>query len=192
MKRAFASFLLLVLLCGCQQTISTTVTRFNDLPPTLPANQTFAILPQGPQVGNLEFQHTAGFVAAALQRYGFRPVPENAPADLVVLLQYGPAGARTEVIDYGPGWYGPGWYPWWGFPPYQAYTLYSQFLEVDIAAGPAWRRGERRMDFQGRAFAETGAREFNIVAPYLIEALFQNFPGLNGETVRVKVPVNDP
>lgn len=192
MKRTRASVLLLFLLCGCQQTISATVTRFNALPPTLPANQTFAMAPQGPQVGNLEFQHTADLVAAALQRYGFRPVAQNAPADLIVLLQYGPAGARTQIIDYGPAWYGPGWYPWRGFPPYEAYTLYAQFLEVDIADGPAWQRGERRMVFQGRAYAESGAREFNVVVPFLVDALFKSFPGVNGETVRVKVPVTAP
>lgn len=196
MKRAFQGLLLLLLLCGCQQTISAMVTRFNALPPTLSATATFAIVPQGPQAGNLEFQHTAALVALALQRYGFRPVPENASADLVVLLKYGPVGARTEVIDYGPAWYGygygygPGWYPGWGFPPYEVYTRYTQYLEVDILDGPAWRRGERRMVFQGRAYADTGVQEFNLVVPYLVEALFTNFPGVNGETIRVKVPVN--
>lgn len=186
MKRSAASLLLVLLLCGCTRTISATVTRFNTLAGA-PADRTFAIAPQGAQVGNLEFQHVADLVAAALQRYGFRPVPYDAkPAsDLVVLLQYGPAGARTQIIDYGPGWY-----PGWGFPPYDIYTLYSQYLEVDIADGPAWRRGERRMVFQGRAFAETGVREFNVVVPYLVEALFNNFPGINGETVRVTVPVS--
>ncbi len=190
MKRAFLGTLFVLLLCGCQQRIAATVTRFNTLPPA-PINQSFTIVPQGLQVGNLEFQHTAALVAAALQRYGFRPVPPggSAPADLVVLLQYGPAGARTQIIDYGPGWYGPGRYPGWGFPPYDIYTLYSQFLEVDLADGPAWRRGEPRMVFQGRAFAETGVQEFNVVVPYLVQALFDRFPGISGETITVTVPV---
>ena len=187
MKRPLESFLLLLLLCGCQQTITATVTRFNALPPPLPANQSFTILPQGLQVGDLQFQHTAGLVAAALESHGFRAVPHNSapPSDLVVFLQYGPAGTRQQVIEYG---YGPGWYPWWGLPPYDVYTLYSQFLEVDIADGPAWRRGERRMVFQGRAVTESGVREFNVVLPYLLEALFKNFPGMNGETITVTVP----
>lgn len=185
MKRLFANFLLLLLLCGCQQSVTATVTRFNALP-IPPPNASFTILPQGIQVGNLEFQHTAGLVAAALQRYGFRPAPPDAkpPADLVVLLQYGPAGARTQIINYGPAMY-----PWWGFPPFDVYTLYTQFLEVDIADGAAWRRGQRQMVFQGRAFTESGVREFNVVVPYLVQALFRNFPGINGETIRVRVPV---
>ena len=185
MKRAFQTFLLLLLLCGCQQTISATVTRFNALPQPLP-NQSFTVAPQGLQVGNLEFQHVAALVAAALTRYGFTPAPsgDKPPADLVVLLQYGPAGARTQVIDYGPGWH-----RWWGFPSYDFYTLYAQFLDVEILDGAAWRRGEQRMVFQGRAIAETGAREINVVLPYLADALFKNFPGISGETIRVTVPV---
>lgn len=191
MKRAIQSFLLLLLLCGCQQTISATVTRFNALPQPLPP-QSFTVVPQGAQVGNLEFQHVAGLVAAALARSGFKPVAPNdtPPSDLVVLLQYGPAGARTQVIDMGPGW-GPGWHPWWGLPPYEFYTLYAQFLDVEILDGAAWRRGEQRMVFQGRAITETGVREINVVLPYLIAALFKNFPGINGETIRVTVPVTD-
>lgn len=189
MKRAYQSLPLLLLLCGCQETISATVTRFNALPQPLPA-QSFTIVPQGLQVGDLEFQHAAALVAAALERYGFRPAPrgDKSPTDLVVLLQYGPAGSRTQIIDYG---YGPGWRSWWGFPPYDFYTLYAQFLNVDILDGPAWRRGEQRMVFQGRAITETGVREINVVLPYLVDALFQRFPGLNGETIRVTVPVTD-
>jgi len=55
--------------------------------------------------------------------------------------------------------------------------------------GPAWRRGERRAVFQGRAVADTGVREINVVVPYLVRALFDHFPGDNGQTVRVTVPV---
>lgn len=187
MKRAIAGILLLLLLCACQETLTATVTRFTTLP-VPPGGQTFVVMAQGLQNGNLEFQHVAGLVSAALQAHGYQPVPpgDASKAGLVVLLQYGPAGSRSQVIEYG---YGPGWYRW-GFPPYDIYTLYSQFLEVDMLDGPAWRRGEQRMVFQGRAFTESAVREFNVVVPYLVQALFERFPGINGETIRVKIPVN--
>ncbi len=185
MKRAITSILLLLLLCACQETLTATVTRFNTLS-VPPGGQTFVLMAQGLQNGNLEFQHVAGLVSAALATHGYQPVApgDASKADLVVLLQYGPAGSRSQVIQYGPGWY-----PWWGFPPYDVYTLYSQFLEVDMLDGPAWRRGEHRMVFQGRAFTESGVREFNVLVPYLVQALFERFPGINGETIRVRVPV---
>lgn len=186
MRRALTGFVLLLLLCGCQQTLTATVTRFNALPLAPTSSQTFAVLAQGLQVGNLEFQHTAETVAAALEAHGFRVVSpaDRLKADIVVLVQYGPAGARNEVIEYGPP------RPWWGFPPYDVYTLYTQFLEVDLLDGTAWRRGEQHMLFQGRAYAETGAHDINVVMPYLVQALFDRFPGISGETIRVRVPVS--
>jgi Domain of unknown function (DUF4136) len=185
MRRLVSGLFLLLALTACQDRVVASVTRFNSLPPAL-GGQSFTILPQGPQVGSLEFQHAAELVASSLASYGFRPVAPNGPAtDLVAVLQYGPAGARTEIVDYGPAW-GP---PWHGMPQYDAYTVYAQFLEVDLLDGPAWRRGERQMVFQGRAVADTGVREFNLVLPYLVRALFDHFPGVNGQTVRVIVPV---
>lgn len=185
MTRAITGILFLLLLCACQETLTATVTRFHTLP-VPPGGHSFVVMAQGLQTGNLEFQHIAGLVSAALQAHGYQPVaPADASkADLVVLLQYGPAGSRSQVIEYAAP---PR--PWWGFPPYDVYTLYSQFLEVDMFDGPAWRRGEQRMVFQGRAFTESGVREFNVVVPYLAQALFERFPGINGETIRVRVPV---
>lgn len=187
MKRLLGSFLLILLLAACQDRFTATVTRFQNLPPN-PTGLTFAILPDAPQVGNLEFQHIADLVANELAIYGLKPVPPPngpPPPDLVVFVRYGPGGARTQIIDYGPGWG-----PWWGLPPYDYYTVYTYYLEVSMFDGPAWRRNEHRMLFQGRAVTDTGIREFNVVAPYLVRALFDRFPGENGKTVKVVIPVN--
>jgi len=107
-KRIFGSLWVLVLLCGCQSSVSAYVTRFNSL--SGPASgQTFTILPESDQTGNLEFQHVADLVANALTVQGFRPVPHDGPAaDFAVVLRYGNAGARTQIYDWGPSW-GPGW-----------------------------------------------------------------------------------
>ena len=190
MTRILGSLWMLALLCGCQSSVSAYVTRFNSLngPAT---GQTFTILPESDQAGSLEFQHVAVLVADALAAQGFQPVPhDGSPADYAVFLRYGSAGARTQIYDWGPGW-GPGWRHWGPapYPTYEAYTLYSQFLEVTMLDGPTWRRGERQTAFQGRAIADTGVREINVVVAYLVRALFDHFPGANGQTVRVTVPV---
>jgi hypothetical protein len=192
MKLRVASLSLLMLtallLGGCQSSVSAYVTRFNNLSGV--SGQSFTIVPDQAQVGSLEFQSVADQVAAALANYGFQPVPPNSPAaDFVVLVHYGTPGARPEIVDWGP-YYRPwprGPYP---YPPYDVYTLYSHFLEVEMLDGPAWRRGERRAVFQGRAVTETTFHEINPVLPYLVKALFTNFPGVNGQTVRVRVPVS--
>jgi len=190
MKRALAGLLLVLLLGACQQRVIATVTRFTTLPPP-PINRTFTIIPDQYQVGNLEFQQTAARVATALASLGFRAVPQDQPADYAVFIRFGPAGARTEIIDYGPPMIGPYWrrpYPYY-YPQYSSYTLYAAFLEVDMLDGAAWRRHETKMAFQGRAVTETGIREFNVVIPYLVQGLFDHFPGINGETVHVVIPV---
>ncbi len=189
MKRAIYSLLLLVLLGACQDRVIADVTRFYTLPAP-PYNQTFAVLPETYQQGDLEFQHVAADVSAALASYGFRPAPPDAkpPPDYLVFMHYGPAGAGTRVIDWGPA-IGPYWHhPY--YPRYEAYPVFSFFLDVGILDGAAFRRGEKINVFQGRATTETGVREFNVVFPYLVRALFTAFPGANGESVRVVVPVS--
>jgi hypothetical protein len=175
-----------LLLGGCQQSVSAYVTRFNSLSGT--PGLSFTVVPDQTQVGSLEFQSVADQVAAALANYGFQPVPPNGPpADFAVFVHYGTPGARPQIVDWGP-YYRPwprGPYP---YPPYDVYTLYSHFVEVEMLDGPAWRQGERRAVFQGRAVTESTMREINPVLPYLVRALFTNFPGLNGQTVRVSVP----
>ncbi|HEX9462975.1 MAG TPA: DUF4136 domain-containing protein [Alphaproteobacteria bacterium] len=189
MTRVVGGLLLLLLLGACQQRITASVTRFYTLPPP-PYNQTITILPEPNQAGDLEFQHVASQVAAALSSYGFRPVPpDGPPADYVVLVHSGPAGARQQIVDFGPPFAGPWWRHPYYYPEFETYTLYAQYLEVEMLDGPTWRRKERRMVFQGRAVAETGVREFNVVLPYLVQTLFKDFPGANGQTVRVTVPV---
>ena len=191
MTRAIGCLLLLLLLGACQERIFADVTRYYTLPPP-PYSQTFAILPEDFQVGDLQLQAVGAHVTAALQAYGFRLAePGGPPPDYMVYMHYGPAGARTQIVDFGtPSFGGPyGRRPYY-YPDYRSYTLYAYFLDVGMLDGPAWRRGEKQNAFQGRAIAETGVREFNLVMPYLVQALFKDFPGANGQTVRVTVPVN--
>ncbi|MDR3439190.1 DUF4136 domain-containing protein [Telmatospirillum sp.] len=181
------------LLAACQPTLQADVTRFYSLPP-VPAGKSFAISPESGQATDLEFQHYAAQVSGAMQSKGFRlatPGPEQ--SDLVAVLHYGTNGSRTEIYsDPAPAWGHPGWRGWYGgFPPPQinSYTLYSEFLDVALFDGAAWRTGERRPLFQGRVVADSGVRDLNVAMPYLIQALFQDFPGVNGQTVRVTVPL---
>ncbi len=194
MKRALIGLVLVGFLAGCQPTMQTEVTRFYALPPP-PSGQSFAVAPESGQAGDLEFHHYAVQVSAALQGKGFRlatPGPDQ--ADLVVLLHFGTIGSHTEVYsDPSPGWGQPGWWGWRGYPPspqISSNTYYSEFLDVALFEGAAWRRGEQRALFQGRAVGDSSVRDLNAAMPYLVRALFQDFPGANGQTVRLSVPLD--
>ena len=85
------------------------------------------------------------------------------------------------------GWDDPFWYnsPYSGFgpDPIRSYTVYKSELDLDIV-----RRVDNYELFDGRAAARSQTDELGILVPNLIEAMFTNFPGTNGETVKITVP----
>jgi hypothetical protein len=192
MKPLFAALSLALLLSGCASTMQANVTQFTMGPP--PAGKNFVVVAEPGQSGSLEFQYYAGLVGAALQDHGFVAAPPNVKSDLVVLVHYGSAGNHTEIWSdpfyaYGGwGWgrrFGP---PMWG-PDMESRTYYAEQLEVQILDGAAWRNNQRSMIYQGRATGDSSVNEISAAVPTLVKALFLHFPGNNGATERVEVPV---
>ncbi|CAA7624369.1 DUF4136 domain-containing protein [Magnetospirillum sp. UT-4] len=204
MNRAFALLALLFLAACTTPIVQTDVTRFHTLEAG-PGPRSFTILPENGQAGSLEFQRNAELVAAALQARGWRPLPASANADAVVTLGWGLGPAHTVTwqtpssVWTGTGfgsrssWYGGGI----GFPlgdpfPYwetRSDTRHPKWLSVAILDGPAYRGGQRRVLFEGRAVTERGRQEIAPLMPYLVQGLFTGFPGGSGTTIRVDVPV---
>jgi len=200
MKSAFAILSMALLLAACTSTMRADVTQFNSLS-TPPAGKSFVVVAEPNQTGSLEFNHYAGLVGAALQDHGFVAAPPGAKSDLVVLVHYGSAGNHTEIYGepYGWGWgwggyagwgwgarrYGP---PMWG-PELESRTFYGEILEVEILDGAAWRNNTRTMIYQGRAVGDATVNEISAAVPTLVKALFLHFPGNNGATERVEVPM---
>ena len=96
---------------------------------------------------------------------------------------------------WGGGWgfgYGPGWgacspYGAWGYgycSPWfvDASTVYTSGITLKIDA----RNGGQRL-FEGRAEAASTSNHLTSLVPNLIEAMFTNFPGNSGKTVRITV-----
>ncbi len=208
--RALLALLVVSLLAACgPRMVTSQVTRFHALPPGF-AGESFTILPEQGQVGSLEFQSYADLVAAQLQARGLTPVPASEKADYVVYLDYGIGPPRTIVGTrpspfYGSFGYGFGsrrhrdrWgyglgvgFPFGPFGPYETYavTRYDRWLEVEMLDAGALRAGKPVHVFEGRAISEGSSASLPQVMPYLAAALFENFPGMSGQTVRVAVPV---
>jgi len=88
------------------------------------------------------------------------------------------------------GWDDPFWYssPYAGYgpgyrQPIREYTVYKSELDLDIV-----RRADNAPLFDGKAVARSQTDELERLVPNLIEAMFTNFPGQNGKTVRITVP----
>ncbi|HKX21870.1 MAG TPA: DUF4136 domain-containing protein, partial [Rhizorhapis sp.] len=144
-------------------------------------------------------------VASELARFGYVPTRDPGSADLIVRLDYGIDNGREKVRSTGfhdPFFYGPyGFHPWgfygrhhymYGFydpfmfgPGYadiDSYTVYTSDLTMKID-----RAADGKRLFEGTAKAQSTSNKLTYLVPNLVEAMFTNFPGQSGETVRITV-----
>lgn len=200
--------LLMLALTACASSFNSQVTRFASQLPA-PQGQSFAVVADDPALaGGLEFSQYARLVEERMARLGYAPAaPENAA--LLVRFDYGVDKGRERVRRTGfddpfwSGWYGPrsgywgygrrGWYrpsAAWGFGWYdpwfdggvESYTVYTSGISLKI---------DRRIDgqrlFEGKAEAASVSNRLQYLVPNLVEAMFTDFPGNSGETVRISV-----
>lgn len=190
-------------LSACANTLRTTVSRYQMMP--APQGQTFVVVPgEGMAApGGLEFQRYAALVAQQLQARGYTPADNPQKANMIVQLGYSVSSGQTRVSGraYGPGYggfYDPFFYRGFGHYPYY-YGWNDPFLygggvssyieyqgEVDLHIRQA---GTNQPLFDGRAQARSATNRLDVVLPSLVEAMFAGFPGRNGETVRITIPV---
>ena len=203
-RRSFAIALAsaaLLLTAGCAERFKADVARFQQLPPA--QGQSFTIVADDPRLaGGLEFAQYASQVAHKLGGVGYVPAADAAKADLVVKMRYGVDGGRERVRSSGfgsdPFYHGYGRYGYWGHPyrwgfydPFlfggmnnynavESYTVYTGTLELRIDRA----NGGQRL-FEGKAEAESLSNKLTYLVPNLIDAMFVNFPGKSGETVKI-------
>lgn len=206
---AATSALALLAISACTPAgFRTSVTRFQQLPPAM--GESFAITTDNPRLaGGLEFGHYAGLVRDKLAAAGYRPAASAAEAQLKVTLDYSVDRGRERIqrtgyIDdpfwggpYGYGWggwrggyFGPRFYPGF-YDPFmfgpgfaggrEIYTVYTSELTMRID------RADGSRLFEGTAQAQSLSNRLTYLVPNLIEAMFSNFPGRSGETIRVTI-----
>jgi len=199
-------------LSACATGLPTEVSRFQAMP--APQGQSFAVVPADGAKGGLEFSQYAGLVGRHLTALGYSEARSPDDASLLVELGYGVDEGRQRIVSrpdpFGPGYgfgyrrpyhysrYGyfsryrsPFYYgwddPWYGggyggYDRVESYTIYESELEMNI------RSRDGKALFEGRAEARSGDDDLTEIVPNLIEAMFTDFPGRSGETVRITVP----
>jgi hypothetical protein len=202
-------------LSACASSITSTVSRYQAMP--APQGQTFFVVPGGGMASNggLEFQRYAGLVAQQLQARGYTPAASAQSASMVVQLGYGIDQGQVRYVEdpfyrsrygygsfYDPfyrgfyyprfgyrspfyyGWDDPFWYGGgYGRGGVDSYVEYHSDLDLHIRS-----RGTNAPLFDGRAQARSQTDRLDVVIPSLVEAMFTNFPGRNGETVKITIP----
>ncbi len=180
---------------ACSQSFKSDVARFHKLP--APTGESFLIVAKDEDKnGGIEFSQYAGLVRARLMDIGYRTVTEGDP-DLVVRMDYNMSDGDQRTRSrpgYGYGYYGYGLghslhsfhHPYW--PGYGYYssgnysvTVYTRKLEMDIL------RADGEVLFEGKAISVGRDNRMPEIMPYLVQAMFANFPGESGVTKVVEI-----
>jgi hypothetical protein len=198
---------------ACAAGLPTQVSRFQAMP--APQGQSFVVVPSEGTRGGLEFSQYAGLVGRHLSALGYREAESREAASFVVELDYGVDEGRERVVSRPDPFPQPGWgYGFRGRPYYSRYGYFGRYRspfyygwDDPFLYGPGYGRDRvesytvftsdlamniRARDgqplFEGRAQARSTTDELTALVPNLIEAMFTDFPGRSGETVRITVP----
>ncbi|WP_373489424.1 DUF4136 domain-containing protein [Blastomonas sp.] len=201
----FAAPVLALALSACATPFKADVARFQALP--APQGQSFVVTASDPALqGGLEFAQYAGLVTRQMAQLGYVPANDPARADMIVSFSYGVDNGREKVVsDNFGGGFGGGFGPWgrggfygrrgFGFGFYdpfifgpgwgndvRSYTVYTSDLDLKID-----RTADNRRLFEGKAEAQARSKNLPYLVPNLIDAIFTDFPGQSGETVRISI-----
>lgn len=201
-----AAGLMLLLLAACASQIKSDVARFHRLPP--PQGESFQVIAaDSRKQGSLEFATYAQYVAAEMVKQGYREAEANQPATLQVRIDYNVSPGH-EKLATRPGTSAPYYYHWrhrafypygWGFydpfwggaysqPEVYSYTVYTRSLDMDIVRPGTGEKGEGAVPlFEGRVQSVGKDNRLPEVMPYLVQAMFTDFPGTSGVTKEVKI-----
>ena len=104
-------------------------------------------------------------------------------------IAYRDRAGRTRLAYVPSRAWGYGWYdPFFdrGYNDVRSYTVYTSGIDLKIDNAAT---GERL--FEGKAEAASTSNRLQYLVPNLVEAMFTDFPGNSGETVRISVAPED-
>ncbi|MGB3423579.1 MAG: DUF4136 domain-containing protein [Castellaniella sp.] len=195
--RWFSGLCLALMLGGCASVFSAQVTRYQQWPENT-QGATYWIEPDGTQRNNLQFQTYADTVRAALGPTGLVEAQSAGAARFTVHMEYDSPLEREwrqEFVDpyMYPGFYGPyaGFHhPRWGWgmgPAIQTVAVDVYRLTLSVRIDDRVQQG--REVYRATAVASSRRDQLGAAMPYLARALFDRFPGRNGQVIEVRYPV---
>jgi hypothetical protein len=194
-RSVMVSATLLLSLASCVETVDCDVMRLHKLAP--PSGETIAVRATKPETErSLEFAGYRELIVRELAATGYRPV-DWAGAQLEAHVDYSIERAPDRRSFYWPScsyhyhflsgqtvW--PAWhsYECWDAPLAESVPQYLRELRIDIVPGndPA---GDHL--FEGRVRSLGTSARLNEVMPYLVTAMFKNFPGESGKWKTVSI-----
>ncbi|SIT27203.1 DUF4136 domain-containing protein [Achromobacter sp. MFA1 R4] len=185
-------------LTGCAApTVSARVTSFQQWPAGV-EGQTYQFVPaDSSQINNLEYQSFQDMVRAGIGATGLVEARSGAKGRFDVSFRYG--SSQTQVMvrrPYDPyfyggygGFYGPG--PWgmgagfWG-PDWVDVPMVVQRNSLSLFIRDTQQGGAEV--YRSTAFILSERDDLIRTMPYLVRAIFDNFPGNNGAEREIQFP----
>lgn len=188
-----------LMLAGCASTLSARVTSFQQWPADA-QGATYRIVSSNNQTNNLEFQSIADMVRASIGPTGLVEARSGAAARFDVRIDYDNAMTQTWVQRYNDPYLNDGWgfgpafggyyggFRGWGGGIYMAPSVsnipvevYKNTLTITI------RDNQNKGTEVYRSSAVNVSSSDNLlqVMPYLAQAVFDSFPGNNGQVREV-------
>lgn len=191
--------LIMVLLAGCASTLDARVTSYQQWPAnTEGAN--YQIVADPAQQNNLQFQAYADMVRANIGATGLVEARSGQSARFDVLLSYGSPVGQTWVQRYNDGFINDGWgfspffggyrggYGGWGGGFYMSpssvnvpVNIYKNTLTVTIKD----KQNHDLEVYRSSAVSISSDDNLTELMPYLARAVFDGFPGNNGQVREV-------
>lgn len=193
-KLSIISSIITLLLSNCASSVRTDVVTFHE--GRLPRGETIHIEPMNAFAGeSLEFSHYKNLISAELRRIGYTPIKNDQQAELVARIDYSVSDGQTQIRSeqrnyvryhfYYGHYHNPFYYGFYNdWPPERySYIVYNRQLHMNISRISP----EPELLFEGRVQSIGREKEIASVMPYMITAMFNNFPGENGVTKIVTI-----
>jgi len=219
--RSLLPVALLLGVAACATPFEARVARFQSLPAPSGQTFTVAAVDPG-KAGGLQFATYANILRQRMVAAGYAEAADPRSATLVAEFDYGVSMPREKIETrpgfgsgfgggfgyggyggFGYGGYGHGGFGYglgYGFPRY-GYGFFDPFYGPEVYSVTRFNafadvRINRASDhvavFEGRAETVSGTNNLTVLVPNLVSALFTNFPGRSGETVRVRIDPQHP
>lgn len=201
-RRSWAIWLvaLMVALSGCASTLSARVTTYQQWPVGT-EGEYYRIVPSPAQSGNLQFDAYADMLRAAIGPVGLREAAGGAEPRFDVRFEYDNPVKQVWAQRYNDaylndglwgsafgGYYG-GWNRWGGGGIF--YTPSVVTVPVDVYRNTLTvtlfdqHNGGREV-YRATAVHSSQSDNLTAVMPYLMQAIFDGFPGNNGQVKEVR------
>ena len=185
------------LLAGCSNSVDCDVVAFHTL--NKPEGETFRIIHKEPaQAAAPEFAEYAAHIQNALTRIGYKGTEDGGSADLTFSINYGVGPGMEEIVEV------PKCTMRYHFR-YEEYrepysygmhcadetidlrATFKHFLEIRVYGSSEGDAEQGAVLYKGLSHSVSHRGNLGVMIPYLVTAIFDDFPGRSGEVKSVSV-----